>query len=367
MKKVILLEHSLAHYRKDVFELLFNNNEFEFNIIAGRAYKGVKGIENSNYTTLKYRKFSLLNHEFYFLKGAIKKILLKKPELLICTGFDAHLLHAILLFLVWRIIFRRKFYWWSHGTTGSQGKVGFLFRRFFYKNANGILAYSDTGKKSLISMGVRPENIVVLGNSNNLEDYGYINYDILAKREDSSLKILYSGRLSIEKRIEFLLNALKVFHEKYNIDFTCNIIGYGENLDKYKTIANQLMIQNKVKFVGPKYGKDVHHYFLDADLFVYPSGIGLSILHALSFGLPIITTNKWELHFPEVELLDPGKNGELFEHDSYDDLAKKLFDWSKKIRNSRNNYRQNCINSIKKYGYLPDVMFDKIVNFIMKQ
>jgi len=62
-------------------------------------------------------------------------------------------------------------------------------------------------------------------------------------------------------------------------------------IDSLKKLAKESNVYDNIVFVGEKYGKDNHEYFLRSDVFVYPGAIGLSILHAMSFGLPIITTD----------------------------------------------------------------------------
>jgi len=100
-------------------------------------------------------------------------------------------------------------------------------------------------------------------------------------------------------------------------------------------LAKELNVTDEVDFVGAKYGKEVHSYFLNSDLFVYPGGIGLSALHSLSFGIPILTTDNLSLHFPEFELLKPGFNGDLFMDNSFEDLANKIVKWRNNLKVSR--------------------------------
>jgi len=131
-----------------------------------------------------------------------------------------------------------------------------------------------------------------------------------------------------------------------------------------RKVIDEEKVTGRVVLVGAKYGKDAHKYFLESDIFVYPSGIGLSILHALSVGLPVLTTDKINLHFPEFELLVKDENGDLFVNDSPEDIASKIIEWSKNLSIDRNKYKENCLNIIKEKEYLPECMTSKVIDFL---
>ena len=87
-------------------------------------------------------------------------------------------------------------------------------------------------------------------------------------------------------------------------------------------------------------------------------------MHALSFGLPVITNNNKSAHFPEFELLQQGINGDLFQDNSVEDLANKIIEWKNKVKDSKDKYINNCIGRIKQMEYLPDTMGEKIIRFL---
>jgi glycosyltransferase involved in cell wall biosynthesis len=365
MNKVLLIEPVLAHYRKDVFQTFFDSEDFNFEIIAGRSYQGIQSLDYRN-SIFDYTALKVFSHTFYYLKGSVKYALSKKPDVIICTGVDFHLLHTIILFFIYRIILRKRFYWWSHAATGHQRKFGFLIRKFFYRSSNGIFSYNRAGKENLLLMGVKDQKIVVVNNSINKEDYGYLNHDLNNKTTGNVFTILYCGRVTKSKKIDILIQALGVLRKKNVFDFKCFIIGDGD-LEEIIKLAKELNILEKIDFVGAKYGKQAHPYFLDSDLFVYPGGIGLSALHSLSFGIPVITTDNLSLHFPEFELIKPGFNGDLFTDNSFEDLANKIVEWRNNLTKSREKYINNCIQQINELGYLPDIMSFKILDFLRSE
>lgn len=362
MEKVILIEPVLAHYRKDVFNNFYNCKEYDFEIIAGRSYQGINSLKGNEKSLFSHTSFKLFNHTFYFLKGAIKFIYSKKPSIIICTGVDFHLIHTLIIYLIHRIIFRKKFYWWSHATTGNQGRLGYLMRKLIYKTSNGIFSYNREGRENLLRMGINDCKIKVVNNSLNKEDYGYLNHDIF-NNNNNKFTILYSGRITKAKKVDLLIKALGLIKQKNLFDFKCYIIGDGD-LEKIIDLTREFNISENINFVGEKYGKDTYPYFLESDLFVYPGGIGLSILHSMSFGIPVLTTDNTDLHFPEFELLKKGFNGDLYIDNSYEDLADKIIEWKNKLRVSRKIYAKNCIKRIEDMGYLPENMSDNVLSFL---
>jgi glycosyltransferase involved in cell wall biosynthesis len=47
-------------------------------------------------------------------------------------------------------------------------------------------------------------------------------------------------------------------------------------------------------------------------------------LHAFGYGLPVITTDRADLQNPEIEALEPDRNGLLYRHDNLQSLAATL-------------------------------------------
>jgi glycosyltransferase involved in cell wall biosynthesis len=362
MQKILIIEPVLAHYRKDVFNCFLNNKEYKFELLAGRNYNGIKEVDNIG-TLFSYAYFSFFKHKYYYLKGSLKYIFSGNYDIIICSGVDFHLLHTLLLFFLWRVLLNRKLYWWSHATIGNQGRMGFLLRKFIYRSSTGVFVYNQKGRDNLLSMRVLDERIIVVNNSINREDYGYLNYDLNKEKNHEVFSILYSGRLTKEKKVDVLIRALGILKKRKCFEFKCFIIGNGE-IGKLHRLAEEENVLEIIEFTGAKYAKEVQNFFLNSDVFIYPGGIGLSALHALSFGLPVITTDNLRLHFPEFELIVPGYTGDLFTDNSAESLADKIIEWKERIYRSRDSYMNNCIQQIIDMEYLPDIMTGKVLSHL---
>jgi glycosyltransferase involved in cell wall biosynthesis len=363
MYKIILIEPVLAHYQNDVWMNLRKSENFVFKIIAGKNYLGIKSLKNDNYKTFEYFSFKIMKHTFYFLKGSLRYIIKEKPEAIISFGVDFHHLHILVIFFFFKIIRGKRFFWWSHGASGKQGKIGITFRRFFYKQSTGVFLYSRSGKDNLLKMGVEGEKLQVVGNSLNTIEYGFLHYDVFNKSHSEIFRILYCGRINAKKKLDVLIKSLDIIFKKRSFDFRCTIVGGGD-FDAIKSLADQVGLSDKIHFVGPKYDAEIHPYFLHSDLFVYPSGIGLSLVQAHSFGLPVITTDNLALHGPEIELLRTGINGDFFIDNSFTDLAGKIEKWRLKLIDFKNEDKGSFLQGIIDLGYLPEVVSEKVIKFL---
>lgn len=364
MKRVLFVEPVLAHYRRDTYCLITNSKEFDSFIIAGDDYEGIKTVDNNKLLKSSYISFTLLNHKFYYLKKFFRDYKCVNPQFIVCSGIDFHLLHSILLFVYVKFFTNVRFIWWSQGTYGNQGRFGRWIRSIIYRRSDGILAYSERGRSNLIKMGVSGQHVISVGNAINYDDYGFNkSYNRIITKENKPFTILFTGRLTKAKKIETLLHSLKILKESSSQKYKCIIVGDGI-IDELKYLSKKLGIYDMVDFVGPKYDDEIVYYFQIADIYVFPGGIGLSILHAFSYGLPVITTDNYFLHYPEVELLKPDKNGDTFIDNNSEDLANKIELWAKKIEIDKENVSKKCKQTIIEKKYMPEYQAKKIIDFL---
>jgi len=358
IKKVLFIEPVFAHYRHDTFNNIFKTGNLEWYLLAGTNYEGIKESDLPNAIKNKYIKLYLGFNTFYYLKGILHFLRSYKPDIIVCSGVDFRHIHTLVAFL-WAKLFKIKFLWWSHAGLGNQGRAGQKMRSLLYKYSDGILVYSNSGKQNLILMGVPDEKVRVVGNALNISDYGF---DAVKNKHSDEAILLFSGRITPEKKLDVLIRSLKILKE-HGVKFKCLIAGGGD-LKSYQELVENLFLKNEVVFLGPKYGEELKTYFSQSTLFVYPGGIGLSMVQALSFGLPVITTDALKKHGPEIELLNPGVTGDFFRNEDFEDMAQKIEFWIQKLKVDKENIATDCKKQVKEYGYLPEMVASKIIEFI---
>ncbi|WP_133910585.1 glycosyltransferase family 4 protein [Streptomyces sp. NBC_00582] len=103
------------------------------------------------------------------------------------------------------------------------------------------------------------------------------------------LRLLYVGRLGVQKNVARLLDAMALVRQ----DVRLRIVGDGELRDRLMAQAAGLGLDN-VEFSGGLLGEDLVKAYADADAFVLPSdkeGMPLVVLEAMAAGLPVVATD----------------------------------------------------------------------------
>lgn len=124
---------------------------------------------------------------------------------------------------------------------------------------------------------------------------------------ETSIKILAVGRLAPQKNYEVMLNTLSILRK--DRDFRLIIVGDGALKAKLQEQIQSLSLEGNVLLVGSTYS--VSEYYDKADLFLMSSsseGFGNVIVEALSFGLPVVST---DCQSGPSEILAAGEYGVL--------------------------------------------------------
>jgi glycosyltransferase involved in cell wall biosynthesis len=95
--------------------------------------------------------------------------------------------------------------------------------------------------------------------------------------------------------------------------------------DEMRRLAEDLGIRDRVRFVGPLYDESVLSlWYKSADVFVMATCIGLSIHHAMAYGVPVVTDDNPLTQTAEFEVLQDGINGLTYRAGDIDDFAAKV-------------------------------------------
>ncbi|MFJ1563702.1 glycosyltransferase family 4 protein [Streptomyces erythrochromogenes] len=104
------------------------------------------------------------------------------------------------------------------------------------------------------------------------------------------LRLLYVGRLSAQKNIARLLDAISLAESPLRL----RVVGGGELDADLRARAAGLGLGERVEFTGPLHDGDLLAAYADADVFVLPSdreGMPLAALEAMAAALPVLATD----------------------------------------------------------------------------
>jgi glycosyltransferase involved in cell wall biosynthesis len=131
--------------------------------------------------------------------------------------------------------------------------------------------------------------------------------------------ILSVNRLSHEKRIDVLIDAVAKLHEQAHIMITST----GPAETGLRTQVDALNLQDRVTFSGFVSDDDLISLYRLADIFAIPSEAdlqSLATMEAMAVGLPVVAANAYAL----PELVHHEENGFLFSPGSSDEMAQYL-------------------------------------------
>lgn len=149
--------------------------------------------------------------------------------------------------------------------------------------------------------------------------------------------ILFLARLHYQKGVKYLAKAFGLVAKQVQ-DVHLIIAGPdgGEKKNTIEILKSEGCL-DKTIFTGPVYGKEKTAYLSNAYCFCQPSlneGFSNSIVEALAYGLPVVTTK--HAFFPEIEKTDSGYLTELDEKEIADKLIDILQNPKKRSRMSEN-------------------------------
>jgi glycosyltransferase involved in cell wall biosynthesis len=134
-------------------------------------------------------------------------------------------------------------------------------------------------------------------------------------------RILFVGRVTGEKQIDVLLNAMTRLPAA--LDAKLEIVGGGDQLKNLQHLAETLGIADRVTFTGYLTDAQLRQAYTRASVFAMPSIAELqsiATMEAMASALPIVAANAMAL----PHLVHDGENGYLFEPGSAEDLARLL-------------------------------------------
>jgi glycosyltransferase involved in cell wall biosynthesis len=136
--------------------------------------------------------------------------------------------------------------------------------------------------------------------------------------------VLFVSRLDPENGVDLLLRAAAQLREA-RPELTVVVIGAGPALGDLRRLAAELDLGDRARFLGAIYDEqELAPWFLASDMFCYPRNIGLSLLHAFGYGLPVITDDNLAAQNPEIEALRDGASGLLYAAGDVDALASAI-------------------------------------------
>jgi len=291
----------------------------------------------------------------YFLwQKNIPNNIYKNSDIIIIWG-NLRLLNNIKIIIMSKF-YNKKIIWW--GQLPIKNRLTNYLRMFFLKSCNAFICYNYS---EIQNWPYSLKKLKYFYHNNTVDTKKIINYRNLYSSQNRQ-SITFMGRLTKKSYIEYFI---KLSEEKQFSKIKFEIIGDG---DQHSVIKKNLETKKNHNFFyhGAIYDEENIAKILNrTKIFIYPGQVGLSLLHAMSYGLPCIV-GKFKHNYPEVESLEENKNGFFFKGTDYNDLLSKVAKLNKSdsLCNQFSNESINIINNKYKSEFTLS-NFEKIINSTM--
>lgn len=334
--KTAIVYHFFANYRKPICEHLLFKSDDEFIFVADEINRAMPGVpvwsppEEAEFVKARCIFFPL---GFLYQHSVVGLAFRKDVQTIIYLGNWKYISTWISAALA-RLSGKRVLFW-THGWLVPESGINRIVRKTFYRLANGLLLYGNRARQIGIAEGFDPSNLYVVLNSLDYQSQKDIFQTITASEvkairekifNEPDLPILFLiGRLSKSKRIDLLFEAAMKLSQKGN-RVNILIVGDGDARESLETLFSPL--KENVHFYGSCHDEpEIAKLLRCSEVTVCPAAAGLTVVHSLAYGVPVVTGDDWSTQGPEVEGIIPGVTGDFFEAGNVDSLVEVLEDF----------------------------------------
>ena len=252
-----------------------------------------------------------------------------------------------------RILFKKRIILWGHGWYGRENSLKKMVKKIYYALSDRILVYGDRAIQLMLKEGFKSSKLFAIHNSLSYDEqsklFGYLplTNPIQKHFQNNYPAIVFSGRLTSPKRIDMIIAAVSQLCQKH-VFLNCILIGDGPEKRNLEDLVKKNDLYRYFWFYGACYDEQIiGSFYWNAVACVSPGYIGLTAIHSLTYGCPVITHNDFLHQMPESEAIIPGITGDFFEHDNVQSLQDTIKKWIDISSNDRESIRSACQKSIR--------------------
>ncbi len=342
--RVAIVYQYSAHYRLPIFRLLCRQKDIEYTLITGE-HIGTPPVEPID-PALAERPVEDGGLRWRFVRNRWCGQILWQHGVIrvaLSTEYDAYIFLGCPFYLsTWVAALAarlrgRRVLMWTHGYLRREGGLKGFIRRLFYLLGHGLLLYGNHAKTIAVEAGFDPKHLYVVYNSLDydlqLECRRRLTPDLLRGVRNRLFPnnnhpvLLWIGRLTPQKQLPMILAAVERLRER-GLEVNVLFVGDGPERPRLEEHARRAGLDACVHFYGAAYEEEeIGQLIALSDLCIGPGEIGLTCMHALAYGTPVITHGDPDYQMPEYEAVVPNVTGLLFERGNVDDLADKVEQW----------------------------------------
>lgn len=358
--KICYIGNIASHYRAEVFSRMCKDLSCDF--YFGQPYGSISNIKTLPLSFFTTHAEMLHNTPILFIGGYWQRgaigLLRRAYDLYIITG-DIACLSTWVLMIFNRLFFHKRIVLWGHGWYGRESFPKTIIKKIYYALSDRILVYGDRAKDLMAKGNINPRKIFPVHNS---LDYDRQKEAIRNMPSVNPIReyfkndypaIVFSGRLMASKRIDMIIDALAEL-KKENIFVNCVLIGDGPEKQNLQTLVDKYDLHDHFWFYGPCYDElIIGSMYWNASVCVSPGNVGLTAIHSLTYGCPVITHDNFAYQMPEFEAIEPGKTGDFFEQNNNQALKAHIRKWVVLSGQNKSSIRKACMDTVQR-EWTPD-------------
>ena len=228
-----------------------------------------------------------------------------------------------------------------------------VLKKFIHKvieNSDAIIVLSAEWR-DYFTKTFKTKRIFVI---NNIVDYKEPN---ILESKKALVKFVFLGRVGARKGIYDLIEAIKNSKDSLEGKFVLKIGGDGE-IEKLKECITKYKIDSLVEYIGWVSADHKEKLLKSSDVMIMPSyneGLPISLLEAMSYTMPIISTNVGGI----PQILKNGHNGKIVRPGNIEEIQKAILFYL----NNRDTIKTHGENS---YEIVKDFFPEKVKADLMK-
>lgn len=367
--KIAVVINILPSYREGFYSRLFARDDLFVKVYCQKEIPGsnLKTIHDKYPENVVIVKSFTAKNERIAWQNLPWKECMSGYDVVFVEGNPRYLSHAILATLM--KIFRKRVVLWTMAHSFRSNQFTESIRLIWSRIFDFLFVYSDSEVVFLKAKGFR--NSLIIGMNNGLDQkkidasIGLWPRDRLdAWRKEQNLEgnrlLLSCARLEPKNKFKQVIQALPAIVDEFP-DIVWCVIGSGVEQSALESMIQAANLTKHVRFLGAVYDEvELAPWFLSSETLVHPAAIGLSILHAFGYGVPVVTHQNSTHHGPEYCAFEPGLTGQNFEEDDVDDLAKAVI---KLLSDSESRKQMKThVQALAREKYNVDIMVERFVN-----
>jgi glycosyltransferase involved in cell wall biosynthesis len=317
---VVIFQPALPSYRLDFFERVSQRLGDGFAVCYSPTDMGALSVRSAEPSWA--RRLGPMRHLVPGLdwQPGVLSTPFGRGDVIVVSGAPRNV--SNMLMLAWARLKGARTVWWGHYWSSTSRTHRFLFRLLLMRMADAVLFYTDGEVEEYrAGHGKRDRRVVTaLNNGINVEPIAALRepYDAAARGKT----ILFIGRLTEKAELALLLKALA---DPRLQDVRLHVIGDGPETGPLEKLAKGLCLDERVVWHGGTSDEQtIARVANKCRLFVYPGPVGLSLLHAMAYGLPAVVHDDRFRQGPEITAFQPFEAGLSFKKGDVESLAGKI-------------------------------------------